>query len=375
MAARMRFLSHLLERAAPSASLDKYLFRLFLTSFVSILALLVVVLQTLSLLNKSDEILAAPGASDISLLQFVALQAPQYVNQMAPFATLMAVLATLANLANRNEITVMRSEGISPYQIVFPLEIAALVVAIGHFAVQELVVVDATRHLAAWQDSGYTSFAAPVPDSRRHVWLQNDNLIIKAQRASTIESHAVLDKVTVFAYGTDDLISSVTYADFAWYDKDDWTLFGVRRLDVGTHTFSSFPSEPLNADIPPRRFMTAAVRPEETSLPALGRAIRDRRTAGQDSWSLETSYLHRFIAPAAALLMPLIGAMAGFGLPRVSGVWKRVAIGGLIGFSYFVADSLTLAMGMAGSLPPALAVFAPFIVFGLIGLSLLFRQS
>jgi len=67
--------------------------------------------------------------------------------------------------------------------------------------------------------------------------------------------------------------------------------------------------------------------------------------------------------------------MAGFGLPRVSGVWKRVAIGGLIGFSYFVADSLTLAMGMAGSLPPALAVFAPFIVFGLIGLSLLFRQS
>jgi lipopolysaccharide export system permease protein len=375
MAASMKFLISLLERAAPSPNLDKYLFRLFLTNFMSILALLVVVLQTLSLLNKSDEILAAPGATDFSLLQFVALQAPQYVNQMAPFAALMAVLATLANLANRNEITVMRSEGISAYQIVFPLEVAALVIAIGHFAIQELVVVDATRHLAAWQDSGYTSFAAPVPDSRRHVWLQYENLIIKAQRASTIESHAVLDKVTVFTYGADNLISSITYADFAWYERNDWALFGVRRLNVRTHDFSSFPSELLNADIPPRRFMIAAIRPDETSLPALRRAIKERRSAGQDSWSLETSYLHRFIAPAAALLMPLIGAMAGFGLPRVGGVWKRVAIGGLLGFSYFVADSLTFAMGMAGNLPPVLAVFAPFTVFGLIGLGVLFRQT
>ena len=38
-----------------------------------------------------------------------------------------------------------------------------------------------------------------------------------------------------------------------------------------------------------------------------------------------------------------------------------------LGFAYFVADNFSLAMGNAGAYPPLLAAWAPFLLFLLIG--------
>lgn len=360
-------------RVVPSVSLDRYLIRLFAVNFVAVLCLLVAVVQTLSLLNTSDDILKAPGGSSADLIRFVMLQAPQYVTELAPFSALIAVLATLAALSMRNEITVMRSEGLSPYQLIVPLEIAAIFIALGQFALQELVVVDATRHLAAWEDSGFTSFKTPAQNSRRHVWLRSGDLVVKAEEARMDGTTATLRDPTVFRYGADGRISKITYAATARYDNHRWTLHNARVLDVASEQFFSIPTTPLGADIPPQRFMSASVHPAETSLAGLYRAVAANHAQGASAWSLETSLLNRFVAPLAALLMPLVGAMAGFGLPRQSGVWKRVAIGAVLGFSYFIAGNLTVAMGEAGSLQPVIAVLAPFVVFVLIGFGTLLR--
>ena len=46
-----------------------------------------------------------------------------------------------------------------------------------------------------------------------------------------------------------------------------------------------------------------------------------------------------------------------------------------LGFAYFVADNFSLAMGNVGAYPPLLAAWAPFLLFLLIGETVLIRSG
>jgi lipopolysaccharide export system permease protein len=75
------------------------------------------------------------------------------------------------------------------------------------------------------------------------------------------------------------------------------------------------------------------------------------------------------------MLMPLLGAVAGFGLARSGGVFVRAVIGMALGFAYFVVDNAALAMGSFGGYPPLLAAWAPFLLFLLVGETVLIRTE
>ena len=73
--------------------------------------------------------------------------------------------------------------------------------------------------------------------------------------------------------------------------------------------------------------------------------------------------------------MPLLAAIAAFGLARSGQVLLRACIGMALGFAYFVADNFSLAMGNAGAYPPLIAAWAPFLLFLLIGETVLIRTE
>ena len=74
-------------------------------------------------------------------------------------------------------------------------------------------------------------------------------------------------------------------------------------------------------------------------------------------------------------LMPLLGAVAAFGLARSGLLFVRAVIGMALGFAYFVVDNAALAMGNFGGYPPMLAAWAPFFLFLLIGETVLVRTE
>ena len=70
--------------------------------------------------------------------------------------------------------------------------------------------------------------------------------------------------------------------------------------------------------------------------------------------------------------MPLLGAVAGFGIHRAGTLLIRVVIGMALGFTFFIADNFMMAMGEFGVAPPFLASGAPIILFTTVGLAVLF---
>ena len=119
----------------------------------------------------------------------------------------------------------------------------------------------------------------------------------------------------------------------------------------------------------------AKVDPDERSFADLNQAIEAMKAAGRPTAEAEAGMWHKLSKPLSALLMPLLAAVAAFGLARSGKVLLRATVGMALGFAYFVADNFALAMGNVGAYPPVLAAWAPFFLFLLIGETVLIRSE
>jgi lipopolysaccharide export system permease protein len=119
----------------------------------------------------------------------------------------------------------------------------------------------------------------------------------------------------------------------------------------------------------------AQVSGDELPFWALRTAIADLEAAGRPVDALKSILWHKISGPLSAILMPLLGAVAAFGLARSGKLFVRAVIGMALGFAYFVADNFALAMGDLGAYSPLLAAWGPFLLFALIGEAVLVRTE
>jgi lipopolysaccharide export system permease protein len=180
-----------------SPTITLYMARTFLVRTLAVLAALVIVLQALDLLGESGNILAYPGNGDGQLWQYVALRAPQIIARFLPFSVLLGTLVTLATLNQNSEIISMKAAGISAHQILAPLIVASIGVAVVSFAFNERVVARATQTLTAWQAANY----GPLPPDRgiaSNVWVRDGDDLIHVDQASGHGASVRLARVTIY---------------------------------------------------------------------------------------------------------------------------------------------------------------------------------
>src|SRR3954463_12596601 len=163
----------------PSRRLALYMVRLFLTRSFAVLVALVLVLMTLDLLGESGKILAIPGNGDAQLWHYVGLRIPLLVSRFLPFSVLLGTLIAFVGLNQHSEVVAMKAAGLSAHQILAPLIVASIGIAIGLFAFNETVVVKSARVVTAWSDNDYK----PVPPESgvlSNVWVLNGDDLVRA---------------------------------------------------------------------------------------------------------------------------------------------------------------------------------------------------
>jgi lipopolysaccharide export system permease protein len=131
----------------------------------------------------------------------------------------------------------------------------------------------------------------------------------------------------------------------------------------------------VGQNLSPERIMLQSVDPDVQSFWELGTSITAYETAGRNTDEMRAKWWHRLSGPLSALLMPLLGSIAAFGLARSGQMFVRAIIGMALGFAYFVVDNAALAMGSFGGYPPLLAAWAPFVLFLLVGETVLVRTE
>jgi lipopolysaccharide export system permease protein len=267
----------------------------------------------------------------------------------------------------------MKAAGLSAHQILAPMFVASLGVALISFVFNDAVVAPNTARLKVWQATEYGA-VAPNSDVRNNVWVREGNDLIKAGNVVGSGDDTVLENVRIYLRANGGLRQVVT-ATQARYTGDAWQLENANSFDVATTTETKPGNLIIGRGITPDRFNYVKVDGDSLAFLPLMRAIDDLKAAGRHTDNLEGILWHKLSGPLSTLLMPLLGAVAAFGLARSGALFLRAVIGMALGFTYFVADNFALAMGNLGAYPPWIAAWGPFLLFFLIGETVLVRTE
>ena len=182
--------------------------------------------------------------------------------------------------------------------------------------------------------------------------------------------------VTYYERDPKGMIQREMTSDGAIWANPGWRLPAPRVFDVHTAQATRSAAPVVVArDLTPDQVALGKVDPDAQPLAKLSRSIRALDKEGRRTAELKGKWWHKISGPLSAFLMPLLGAVAGFGLARSGFLLARAAIGMALGFAYFVVDNAALAMGSFGGYPPLLAAWAPFLLFLLVGETVLIRTE
>jgi lipopolysaccharide export system permease protein len=353
----------------PSRALSLYLCKIFLWRCFAMLAMLVLVLQMLDLLSEAGKVLAYPGNSDSQLWLYMSLRAPQIIARFLPFAVLLGTLVTLTTLNANSEVVSMKASGLSAHQILAPLIFASVAVAGISFVFNERVVVRSTATLSAWQAADY----GPIPSDRgikSNIWVRDGEDLIRAGTITGSGKNVRLQNIDIYDRHGDRLIQVIT-AKQGHQVARGWQLEKVTIFDVARGTSREVAAIIVGKDIRPDQFTLSSVDADGLSFTELREAISTLRESGRPVAALEGALWHKITGPLSTLLMPLLGSVAAFGIARSGKLFVRAVIGMALGFAFFVADNFALSLGNLGVYPPIVAAWAPFLLFLLVGESVL----
>ncbi|TAD78109.1 MAG: LPS export ABC transporter permease LptG [Sphingomonadales bacterium] len=362
----------------PSRTLTLYLAKLFVVRILAVLVMLVLVLLALDLLAETGDILAAPGNGQAEILHYAALRTPQLAARFLPYSVLLATLITLVTLNQNSEVVAMKAAGLSAHQVLAPLLLTAALVSLVSFGVNERIVTRANATLGAWQAAEY----GPIPEAadsaggvRANIYLTDGNNILTATTLTGTGKAIVLTGVTWYARASGGIIREQIRSPRATFAAPGWRLESPVRFDVAGAITERPAALVVGQNLSPERIMLQSVNVDAQSFWELGESIAAYDAAGRNTDEMRAKWWHRLSGPLSALLMPLLGSIAAFGLARSGQLFVRAIIGMALGFAYFVVDNAALAMGSFGGYPPFLAAWAPFFLFLLLGETVLIRTE
>ncbi len=357
------------------------LFRYMLGGLLKVFALCLAGLMTVYLVvdffeNIRRFIKHDAAGSDIAL--YFLFVTPQVVFQLAPVAVLMATLLSLGLLLRQNEITAMRSCGLSLARITLPFLCFSGLVAVG-LLVGSAVIVPLSTLRAEYIKEVQIKKQNPTRTFRaQRTWIQTG-----ARTLMNIEvvdpGGAALRGVRVYRLGPDFQLMQVTVAEEARYTPQGWVLRGGNERRVfpdGRYHVEPFGTKPLDLPQLPEDFETwLSVDSQEMTLVDLKSYVDRLRKNGYNVSRFLTDYYGRWAFPFVSVVMAVIGVALSLRRTGVRGSGITIGVGQAlaISFLYWTTHSVAIQLGRGGALMPLVAGWFANLLFLSFGVYLLLR--
>ena len=344
--------------------LDWYVTRFYLTwVFLAFIGLLGIFYIS-TFIDLSDKLFKGQ-TTGVMLLEYFWYATPQFMYYVLPISALVSTLVTVGALTKTSELTVMKACGISLYRMAFPIFIFSLVWSGCLFIMSETFLAESNRRAENLNHRIRTGLSQTV-DVLNRQWLVTD--------AGDIYHYLNFDpnedrvnNLSVYEFGNDAwFLDRRTYASSATY-RNGWEGENVWTRDFGvvadTLRYEIASQQALPFLLPPDFFIAEAPEADLMSYQELSGYIGDLSERGFDVVSLVVD-LHRKVSfPFVTFILTLIAVpFAVTTGPR--GALYGVGVGIGIAFTYWIVLSVFGAFGSAGVLAPALAAWAPNLLFG-----------
>ena len=314
------------------------------------------------------------------ILSYYLYSLPSIFVQVVPVAVLVAILYMLGNLNRHNEILALKASGISGFHILAPYLFLGALISFSVFLLSEKVV----PHTAVTSTSIMQGLIEKGKKNFEERSIKNVTLFAKGNRmvfAREFEISAnTLYDVVLFEDDPHRLVQNKITAKKAVYEDDAWTFYDTIRYQMNHR--GELAAEPvfeeslrLGLDAKPEDFLKESSQVEFMSTRQLEEYIRHLQGASKKlAQKLRVDFHYKIAFPFVSFVVVLIGAPLAMRSTR-AGAARGIGISVVVVMFYFGINSICLALGKGGSLPPAFSAWFSNLFFAAVGIYLIKTTS
>ncbi len=351
--------------------LDRYValtyLRVFGLSFVAMTGLFYIS----TFLDLSDKVFKGTATWGM-LASYFFYQTPQFIYYIIPLSVLLGALVTIGVLTKNSELIVMKACGISLYRVALPMIVCALAAGAALFALEESVLGPWNRHAESIRHVMRGGMPQTFDVINRRWLVGSDGEIYhyvyfdpRTRQLSGLSVYEFSDEMRrldrrVFAERAIYVGPHEGGRDDVWHAERGW----VREFKDDGQTAAFAPFAESNVSVEPAAyFATQTPEPKYMSYSQLRGYIEQLKASGFDVVAQQVALERKVSFPFVTLIMTLIAVPFAVTTGR-RGAMYGIGVGIVLAIAYWVAISISAALGAGGLMPPLLAAWAPNLLFG-----------
>lgn len=348
-------------------TLDRYMIRGFVRIFALSLLCTTILYLIVDFFDRIDHLLQT-GTPLWTSVRYFLYKLPLLTSRVLGFAALFSTLFSLGMMSRTQEITAIRSSGLSLRRISLPFLLLSLLICVFTFFWNEALVPIFTGKS---QYIYKTEIRKKQPKSlvgTNDIWMRGEGTFISVDHFDSKKS--VLEGVSIYLLDRDFSLKGLIEARWAQWNGTRWETKGGTEwlfLPDGQMTQRKVDTLlPLSET--PEDFKLLAREPEEFSFFDLQKQIADLKSKGIDATEYEVDLQVKMALP---LISPLMVFLAiPFALRHGPGGGMALSFGltMMIGLGYWFVLAFSVSLGHSGAFPPWIAAWLPNILLALVGL-------
>jgi lipopolysaccharide export system permease protein len=301
---------------------------------------------------------------------------PEIVELMTPIAALLATLFSVGKLSTNNEITAMKSGGISLYKIMFPYVMMSFIISFGHLYFNGWIVPRAQTHKIVLEQK----YLNKVSNSMN---LVNVHFRDTPVRNILIGYYDVKGKyasnVAIETYTSEykpRLSERFESEKIQWNSKNrEWMAYKalVRHyLPDGTVTMQKFDSTNVTLSLNHEQIVKLKMSTKEMTFPEFKDYIDLLKKGGKDIRRQLIEYHGNYAFPFANLIVILFGVPFA-SVRKKGGIAIQISAALVISFLYILFTKVSQTIGYYIDITPVLVAWIANILFLLSSLFVLWK--
>ncbi|RJP69540.1 MAG: YjgP/YjgQ family permease [Ignavibacteriales bacterium] len=344
--------------------IDRYLTKQFLQTALFALFAFLVIFVVIDMMENLDDFIDNSVDSKI-VMQYYLYFMPEIIRLMTPVAVFLSCLFVTGKLSNQNELTAIRSSGVSLYRMMLPILITSAGISIFSFYFGGYVTPLANKEKVKIE---ITNMKKNIPIPGYNIFFQDSETRIVSIGYFDMSSYQA-HKVSIQDFSKNNPIEMVSRIDAVRmkYDtlKMNWTIFnGVKRSFTGNkEVLQRFNEEKItNLNFKPIDIKTKQQKPEEMTTSDLYDFYINQLKTGNDPTRTLIEYHSRFAFALSSLIVVFIGFPLASSKRR-GGLALQFGISLLFTFIYLGFMKISQAFGKNGVLDPVFTAWSANIIF------------
>lgn len=356
--------------------IDRYILKQFLWTFVFAQIALSVIFVIIDLMSNLDRFLDQ-NATWMIISKYYLYYIPEILKLMTPVSTLLSTLFTVGRMSTLNEITAMKSGGVSLYRILLPFIIVSLIISFSHLYFNGWIVPEANQKKHAISHKYLSRAYAGGPIYNLYLREGPRTNLIMQYYDSDMKSGSRVAIEYFTSEQTPRLVRRVESNSIRWNeDNRNWTLLQVIERDYeGINVLTKkHDSLHLELNITDDKIGKLKLSPEEMTYDELAEFIEILRSGGRNVTQLQIEYHGNFAYPFANFIVILFGVPFA-SVKRKGGIAIQIGAALVISFFYILFLKVSQPIAQSFNIEPMLAGWAANIMFFVAGLFVMFKTK